>query len=592
MRKKHWEKLEYNFDTKEFVVPQDNNNISVNWKKKWIIYTRVSTKEQENKWNWNQAQQIDCEKWCEHWEDSKPVEVVWYFKDWWETWTNLNRKWFLEAIRFLEKANKNWIIIDYFICSATSRFSRSPELNKTFDMVARVEATWAKLVAVWNWWVQDLKSEEWFLSFSLNSIFDALESMRWKKRVRYWSKWKIYSWLRPFPAVPVWYKRITEKEWWKETKYLIIDEPNASILKEWLELFSEGILLTKQQLFEFYKERWLKSNSKKNKTGKLHRSILDQILDWRKLLVYTWNITYPDWWITEIIPAKHPAIISPDTMHKILWRLEKDYWVANHKKKKYDEDADEYPLKRILLCPECDRAVTKRKSLSEHSWYYHYYWCNNKECKLHKKGLPRDKVHEELREKLRKITPPKQAILLFEKIFIEERKKLKKDSKWINKLKKKKISLLEGEMNRLEKSIDRLSETENPNIKLLDKKQQKWSELQIEKEELEHQLESISYNQDEMKKVFNEAKTVISNPAALWDLNDVEIKQLLIKVCFNNKIYYTKKQGLHTPEISVIYLSLSDLSPINSCNVETVGTILNNTCERPFASWVRQRCLL
>jgi hypothetical protein len=30
-------------------------------------------------------------------------------------------------------------------------------------------------------------------------------------------------------------------------------------------------------------------------------------------------------------------------------------------------------------------------------------------------------------------------------------------------------------------------------------------------------------------------------------------------MCFNNKIYYTKKQGLHTPEISVIYLSLIEL---------------------------------
>jgi uncharacterized protein YlaI len=60
-------------------------------------------------------------------------------------------------------------------------------------------------------------------------------------------------------------------------------------------------------------------------------------------------------------------------MHKIIWRLEKDYGVTNHKKKKYDEDAHEYPLKRIMLCPECDRAVTKRKSKSHTGKYHHYY---------------------------------------------------------------------------------------------------------------------------------------------------------------------------------------------------------------------------
>ena len=571
MRKSHWRKLQYDFQTKEVTVPEAEKVAEKNRKKKWIIYARVSTEEQKRKGDGIQAQTIDCDKWAER-ED---VEVVAYFKDEAISGTNLKRAWFLKAIRYVEDANKKWLEIDYFICWATSRFSRSPKLNETFEMAARVEATWAKLVAVGNWGIQDLESEEWLLSFGLNSLVDAIESLRWKKRVRYWNKGKIYEWLRPFPAVPVGYKRIVQEEWGKEIKYLVKDEPNATILKEWLELFAEWIILTKQQLFEFYVERWLTSNSKKNKSWKLHRSILDQILDLWKLLVYTWNLTYPEWWITEIIPAKHPAIISPEVMHKIVWRLEKDYGVANHKKKKYDEDADEYPLKRILLCPECDKAVTKRKSKS-HTWdYHHYYWCNNKECHLHKKSLPRDEIHEAVRDKLQEITPPKEAILLFEETFIEERELLKKDTTGINKDKKKKIAMIEREMDRLERSIDRLSETENPNMKLIEKKQENWAELQAEKEELERQIEHITYNQDEMKKVFDEAKAVIANPVALWDLDDVEIKQLLIRVCFNNKIYYKKNQGLHTPEISLIYLSLSEFSNSDYCNVEINTNLLH-----------------
>ena len=567
MRKQHWRKLQYDLNTKEFLVPDEESGISREWKKKWIIYTRVSTEEQKRKWNWIEAQRIDCELRAK----KHDVEIVWYYKDEAKKGSNLSRQWFVDAIKFLEKTNKKNFVLDYFICWATSRFSRSPEINKSFDMVARVEWTWAKLVAVWSWGIQETGTEEWLMSLTLNFLVDALESMRGKKRVRYGSVAKIYLWLRTFPAVPVGYKRVIEKEWGKEVKYLVKDEPNASILQEWLELFAEWILLTKQQLFEFYKERWLTSNSKKNKTWKLHRSILDQILDLWKLLIYTWNITYPEWWITEIIPARHPAIITPETMHKIIWRLEKDYGVTNHKKKKYDEDADEYPLKRIMLCPECDRAVTKRKSKSHTGKYHHYYWCNNKECKLHKKWLPRDKVHDAVREKLKEITPPKEAILLFEEVFIQERELLKRDSKDINKDKKKKISLIEKEMERMERSIDRLSETENPNIKLLEKKQEKRAKLQTEKEELELQMENVSYNQDEMKKVYDEAKAVIASPVALRDFDDVEIKQLLIRVCFNNKIYYKKNQGLHTPDISLIYLTLSEFDITDNCNVEMAG---------------------
>jgi hypothetical protein len=131
--------------------------------------------------------------------------------------------------------------------------------------------------------------------------------------------------------------------------------------------------------------------------------------------------------------------------------------------------------------------------------------------------------------------------------------------------------LIEKEMERVERSIDRLSETENPNIKLLEKKQEKRAKLQTEKEELELQMENVSYNQDEMKKVYDEAKAVIASPVALRDFDDVEIKQLLIRVCFNNKIYYKKNQGLHTPDISLIYLTLSEFDITDNCNVEMAG---------------------
>jgi len=209
MRKQHWRKLQYDLNTKEFLVPDEESGISREWKKKWIIYTRVSTEEQKRKWNWIEAQRIDCELRAK----KHDVEIVWYYKDEAKKGSNLSRQWFVDAIKFLEKTNKKNFVLDYFICWATSRFSRSPEINKSFDMVARVEWTWAKLVAVWSWGIQETGTEEWLMSLTLNFLVDALESMRGKKRVRYGSVAKIYLWLRTFPAVPVGYKRVIEKEW-------------------------------------------------------------------------------------------------------------------------------------------------------------------------------------------------------------------------------------------------------------------------------------------------------------------------------------------------------------------------------------------
>ena len=120
-------------------------------------------------------------------------------------------------------------------------------------MVARVNQAWAQLVAVWNWWVQDIEDEAWFMNFWLNSLMDAVESIRWQKRVRYGQTWKLMLWYWPFWHTPVWYNRITIKEWWQELKILVVDEEKAPIVKSWLELFADWVILTKHDLFEYLK---------------------------------------------------------------------------------------------------------------------------------------------------------------------------------------------------------------------------------------------------------------------------------------------------------------------------------------------------
>jgi len=93
-------------------------------------------------------------------------------------------------------------------------------------------------------------------------------------------------------------------------------------------------------------------------------------------------------------------------MHKILQRLNKDKDVLNHKKRAYDQDADQYPLKRLLLCSECHKGVTKRKSRSKTGAYHDYYGCNTTGCPLFKKSLPREDVHEAVRERLKQLQSP------------------------------------------------------------------------------------------------------------------------------------------------------------------------------------------
>ena len=546
-KKNSWSNLEYDFLNKKIIATKKVKEENTNTQKKWIIYARVSTEEQRDKWNGINWQIIDCENRAKY----NNTEIVKIFKDEAISWTNLNRKEFVEALEYVEEVNKYKHEIDFFICSSTSRFSRNKDIWKNIELIWRLNNVWVQLVAVWNWWIQELESETWYLQFGMQSLMDALEAMRWWTRVRYWIKWKLSEWYRPFSWVPAWYKRIVQRIGWREIKLLVPDEVMFPILKEWLEQFALWKLTTKMELFEFLEERWFRSNSKVNKTGKFYIWDIDKLLTIEKLIFYVWKIYSPKY-LDEPVEWKHQPLIDYDIFDKLMRKLH-NKWV-DYKKRKYDTNSEEYPLTRILLCPECHKWMTKWKSKS-HTWdYHHYYWCNTKWCISYRISLPRETVHEAIKNRLNEIALSSDLRPYFDEIFKDEIKARQWDVKKINDTKKLEIQACEKEMRKIEKLLDKVT-----NEELFEKKQNQWAELNEKRIQLEYSMEDTNFDNSELMKAYNDAKVALFNPGLLWEIWDAEMKQLLIRVCFWGKIYYSKKQGCQTPEISSIYLYFKGL---------------------------------
>lgn len=552
-KKSALQSLSYDFENKSVKVAEKFSNIdnSLKWKK-WIIYARVSTDEQKTKWWWIGAQITDCKKRAKkNW-----VEIVCEpFYDEAISWTKHDRPDFDRAFEFIKKANRNHPEVELFIVQSTSRFSRSHDLWWNYTKINELEAYWVKLATSDSWLVVNLEDEIWFIQYNFSSMNDAIESIRWQKRVRYWIQWKLMEWYRPFSWVPFWYKRVVTNIWWKEVKVLVRDEERAPILKKWLEDFADWIIYTKKQLHDYFEEHNIKSNSKTNKSWKLSHAFIDDLLQVRKLLFYAWYIINPDYDIREKIPWKHTPIIDELTMFKIQSRLK---WYKQNswfEKKKYDEDADEFPLKRILLCPECNRHMTKRKSKSK-TWDLHpYYGCNTPWCKLFKKALRRDEVHEAVRKRLEEITPSKDIISLFDKAFKLEWDNEKWDTQSLINQKKQEIRKIEAQLDTID-SI--LSKTENEAY--FRKKEMERAELNQRKEDLEYEINDTNFGTTQFQKAYNDAKTILFAPAYIREYWDVEMKQLIIRVCFNWVIYYSKNEGCQTPQISNLYLAFKDIS--------------------------------
>ncbi len=526
--------------------------------KKGIIYLRVSTEQQKKDWHGLENQEANCRKRAEEHD----VEVIALYKDEWISGNSINdRKDFLKAITLLQEQNKKITNIHYFICDSTSRFSRNHKIEKTYELVWEVQKTGAELVAVSYGWVVDTQSESGMMQAWFSFLIDSIESKRWQTRVMNWMKWRILNGYRTFAQPPAWYQFESIKNWEKINKILIRREPDAKIISEGLEMFADGKLISKQDLYNYFQQNQLASNSKLNKTWRLHLSIIDRILDPRKLQVYAGFLTYPDRGIYDLIPAKHPALISMNTMERILIKLGKYKNLTNMKTTEYGNNANEYPLRGVLFCPVCDKKMTGRASTSHTKDLHYYYWCNNKKCSIYKKTLRRDLLHTEIKELIKDITPPREVAILAEKLFNqiwEEKKTQRNTSLHWDKNRLKDIE------NQMEQLMDKLLTTNNPTIER--EAQKRYETLNEEKNQINEKLQYDPLGNTERINLINDVKTILLNPLTLRENGDHNMKKLLITVLFNGKLYYTKNQGYQTPEVSALYRLFEVLSDSKSTN--------------------------
>ena len=111
------------------------------------------------------------------------------------------------------------------------------------------------------------------------------------------------------------------------------------------------------------------------------------------------------------------------------------------------------------------------------------------------------------------------------------------DREFENNSKFKKVKDIEEQMNKIEDSLDNITNSE-----LVKKKEENRALLNEEKKCIQEELSDPCLADIQYKKLLDKALTVITNPIAIWNLNKPLLVQLLIQVCFNGKIYYKKKE--------------------------------------------------
>ena len=531
-KKKDW-KNKYDFSLEWWLVEKKSYS-DLKRNPTAVIYARVSDIKQVMDGNWLESQEATCRTYA----NNQWITILKVFKDEWISGAEMDRNWLADAISYLKEMNSGSTKkVAFLICTEMSRLSRWT-LSESELIQSRIESTWVEIILANSWMNITTTNSSQEMMSDMYKIWAKQERNNIRERSVNWSinKLKMGEWIFTPPAG---YERIHEKVNWKTEKRLVKKEPDASIIKEWLELYANWVINSRSDLLKFFNDKHLKSNFHDAGDKELGATFVDRLFTIEKLYFYAGYIFYPSepYEILEPIEWAYEPLINLSTMWKILDRM-KFKWIK--KFKSWSEKSELYPLRWLILCPHCNFHMTWRWSRGKMWKIYHYYWCNRIDCKW-KENIPIDKMHEDYEKLLEHTTPKAEVLKLAEKYLTI---KIKDKNLSINKMEqwyRSRIRQIDAEIQSIENKIEKLSKPE-----LISKLEWEWSLLEEEKEILNKKIADWRIIEEDFNKIFEKVKNILLDPLSVRRYGPLKLKQLQVRVLYGDKIFYKKNEGFQT----------------------------------------------
>jgi len=515
---------------------------------KAVIYVRVSSSTQTEEYWWNglKSQETACREFAR----LKWIEVVSVFSDWWVSWKYMSREALDSMIAYLKLQNKSYTKINFVIVDDIDRVSR--DILWWWSIKTNIESSWATLLSL----KQNLDSSpEWVLNQNIIMSFKQFERENNARRVRDRQRSRMLEWHWPLYPPPG-YKHFT---WEDKKKLLRLQEPDASMIKDALELFASGMFPTKEEFRKYLLEQWLRSR----KAKKIFRSFTDRLLEEPRLRFYAWYIDYEPRDI-RMVKAKHPALIEENIVYRIIERLNPK---TLYTKYSYTDIDEKMHLRSVVLCEACWHPFTGWPSKS-HTWkHYFYYSCRQKWCANYGKSISAEKLHLDF-ETFLSTLKIESVVLDLLKWSADEFYTTQTDSiKQHDTNKKQEIKSIDKLIEQMQDRI--LWATDVKVIALYEKRLREYIDKKnVFESDLKSWGQTTHYN---LWELIENSKEMLVDPLNVWQDSDIENKRLLVKVLFNDNLTYWKISGIWTSEIPLLYRDFSLLWCVNSFDLEMMG---------------------
>ena len=500
---------------------------------KAVCYIRVSSDKQVSDGNGLETQQWSCQSWASH---NKYI-IERFFTDAAKTGTKTDgRDQLAKMIDFLSKTKEPHLVLFYDISRLARNAGDFIKLRKSMEKYGHRLATCKGVletspVGKFMATIEAAQAE----LFADQNRERTVAGMQEAARNGYW--------ITHQPPGYQFVKVGARKE-------LKRDEPLASIIQSAQENFANAKLVSQTDVANFLTEKMRCAGLP------IPKNIFDfvkRILTDRK---YTAIFAYPKYNIP--VQKWHiEPLISTDTFNLIQDRLQ---GISRVKHRKYNKHDERFPLKGFITCPECSRPLTASMTKGGK---YPYYQCQNRKCPNKKLAnvSPATLHHEFEVEILDKIAPSENLIALTRAIATKEYDERNKSANANNEEKKKRIYEIEQQQSDIVNAYIGANDIMKKSLNA------KIAELETEKLALQDAVNNFEPELIPFDEAFNYVADFLNRPIEAWRNGDYNIKQMVLNLCFADKISYNKEQKFGTPKLSPIFSMFSEFSNGNSLMV-------------------------
>ena len=323
-------------------------------------------------------------------------------------------------------------------------------------------------------------------------------------------------------------------------KLLVRNEPLASIIEEGLTGYSCGRFQTQAEVMRFFQSF---PEFPKDRNGTVRNQRVNDILT---RPVYAGYVEAPSWDIS-LRKGRHDGLISFETYQKIQERLGGNAKVPARKNLNAD-----FPLRGAVVCGDCDSPLTACWSKGK-SKLYAYYLCHSQGCVSYRKSIPRQKIEGEFEALLKQLQPSKTLFQVTKAMFKDVWTYRLNNAAEQEQSMKKELLKIEKQTEHL---LDRIVDSSSPSV--ISAYETRIAKLENERLVMKEKLQSSGKPRHTFDEMFEHSMTFLSSPWKLWGSDRLELKRIVLKLAFANRLAYCRNQGFRTPDLALPFKALSD----------------------------------